>query len=133
MLTGKIKDILETEEGITLEYYDKKKQINETLTISRIINCTGPESNFNKLEHGLIKNIFEKGFIMQDPLKLGICTDSKTFQVKNADGKNHEHFYTLGSNLRGELWESTAVGELRVQASQLAESLLNKIRVPVLI
>lgn len=133
ILTGKIKDILETEEGISLEYYDKKKQINETITISRIINCTGPESNFNKLEKCLMKNIFEKGIIMQDPLKLGICTDANTFQVKNADGKNHENFYTLGSNLRGELWESTAVGELRVQASQLAEILLNKIGIPVLI
>jgi len=32
--------------------------------------------------------------------------------------------FTLGSPRRGDLWESTAVPELRVQAARLAERLL---------
>ncbi len=61
---------------------------------------------------------------MQDHLKLGIKTDATTFQLVNSEGKNHSNLFTLGSNLKGELWESTAVNELRVQAEKLAENIL---------
>jgi uncharacterized NAD(P)/FAD-binding protein YdhS len=36
------------------------------------------------------------------------------------DGK----LFTIGTLLKGQLWESTAVPELRVQAAQMAEFLL---------
>jgi len=61
--------------------------------------------------------------LTQDNLKLGIKANTETFQIINSDGKPHTNLYTIGSNLKGELWESTAVNELRGQAEKLAEKL----------
>jgi hypothetical protein len=51
---------------------------------------------------------------------LGIQTDVSDFSVKNKHGKPQSGLHTLGANLRGELWESTAVNELRQQSKDLA-------------
>ena len=36
--------------------------------------------------------------------------------------------FTIGSNLKGELWESTAVNELRSQAEKIAEKLKSRLQ-----
>jgi uncharacterized NAD(P)/FAD-binding protein YdhS len=57
-------------------------------------------------------------------LKLGIAAETTTYKVKDQEGNTKHNLFTLGSNLKGELWESTAVNELRLQAEKLAEQLL---------
>jgi uncharacterized NAD(P)/FAD-binding protein YdhS len=52
----------------------------------------------------------------------------KTFQMIDKSGDTHTNLYTLGSNLKGELWESTAVPELRGQAESLATQLIEKFK-----
>jgi uncharacterized NAD(P)/FAD-binding protein YdhS len=74
-----------------------------------------------------LKNCLLIGIITQDSLKLGIRTDTESYQIIDAGGKPHKHLFTLGSNLKGELWESTAVNELRTQAEQLAMKLAERI------
>jgi uncharacterized NAD(P)/FAD-binding protein YdhS len=75
------------------------------------------------LDKSFLKNCLLKGILTQDKLKLGIKTDTESFQIINSDGNPHTNLYTIGSNLKGELWESTAVNELRDQAEKLAEKL----------
>ncbi|MBL7882683.1 MAG: FAD/NAD(P)-binding protein [Bacteroidia bacterium] len=123
---GKIVDINEIDNVMTVEYYDKKERSNKKLIVSRIINCTGPETDINMLSNSFLKTILQKGIIQQDELKLGICTDIETFKVIDAQGNKHLYVYTLGSHLKGELWESTAVNELRTQAEKLATILAEK-------
>src|SRR5574343_528808 len=79
-----------------------------------MVNCT-----FNQVESLTLL----KEDIVQDALKLGINTNTDTYQVKKADGSYHSNVFTLGGNLKGELWESTAVNELRIQTERLAEQL----------
>jgi uncharacterized NAD(P)/FAD-binding protein YdhS len=43
--------------------------------------------------------------------------------VLHADGSHSTHLFTLGPLRRGDLWETTAVPELRVQAARLADQL----------
>jgi uncharacterized NAD(P)/FAD-binding protein YdhS len=75
------------------------------------------------VEKSFLKNCLLKGDIVQDAFKLGINTNTETYQVKKADGTYHANVFTLGGNLKGELWESTAVNELRTQTERLAEQL----------
>ncbi|MFM2214590.1 MAG: hypothetical protein RL427_1853 [Bacteroidota bacterium] len=121
--SGKILNFTEGLEGIIVEYFDKKDHTVKTLKVSRIINCTGPETDLNNVEQSFLKNCLLKGILTQDPLKLGITTNTETYQIINAEGKAHSNLFTLGGNLKGELWESTAVNELRSQAEKLAEQL----------
>ncbi|HNQ27423.1 MAG TPA: FAD/NAD(P)-binding protein [Aquaticitalea sp.] len=120
--SGRIIDLKETEKGIDVSYFDKQENKTKALQVFRIINCTGPESDLMKID-GLFKKCISRGMMQQDALNLGISADTSTFQVKKADGNVHDNLFTLGSNLKGELWESTAVNELKVQAEQLADVL----------
>lgn len=121
--SGNIIDIRESNESITVQYFEKKQNELKEINVSRIINCTGPETDLMNLNKSFLKNCLLKGILKQDNLKLGIKADTETFQIINSDGKPHTNLYTIGSNLKGELWESTAVNELREQAEKLAEKL----------
>lgn len=119
--SGKIININETEKGITVTYFDKKENKKKELQVSRVINCTGPDTDLTKQNDSFLKKCLLKGNITQDFLQLGITANTETFQVMNAEGNANTNLFTLGSNLKGELWESTAVNELRDQAEELAE------------
>lgn len=124
VIAGKIVDISESANSAIVEYYDKKAGVIRKTAVSRVINCTGPETDFSKLEHHLLNSLLRKGVITQDPFRLGIRTNTATFEVLSAEGKPQPVLLTLGGNLKGELWESTAVPELRVQAVALVRWLL---------
>ncbi|MBP7272221.1 MAG: FAD/NAD(P)-binding protein [Saprospiraceae bacterium] len=127
IIAGKILDINESQTNITVDYFDKKENITQQLNVSRVINCTGPETDIMNLHDSFLKACLLKGIIRQDTLKLGILANTETFQVKDSNGRLHPHLYTIGGNLRGELWESTAVNELRQQAAKLATQLTQQL------
>ncbi|SDN01248.1 Uncharacterized NAD(P)/FAD-binding protein YdhS [Daejeonella rubra] len=118
--SGKISDIVECQGDITAMFFDKKQQREVQIQVSRVINCTGPETDLLKLETNYLKNALLKGVLSQDELKLGINADPNTFELINEKGSIESGLFTIGSNLKGVLWESTAVSEIRVQAVQIA-------------
>ncbi len=122
ILSGKIINFSECENLIRVTYIDKNGIIN-SLDVARVINCTGPESDLGKLDGHFLHSAFNYQIISQDELKLGISTDIKTYRVKKSDGNSYPNLYTIGTNLKGELWESTAVNELRGQTEHLAKRL----------
>ena len=124
--SGKIIDFTAAENVIKVEYFDKKEGIEKAIVVGRIINCTGPETDIEKLHNSFLKNCLLKGMISQDALKLGINANPDTFQVLDAQGNAYMNVFTIGSNLKVILWESTAVNELRFQAEKLAGELLAK-------
>lgn len=126
VIAGRVKNISENDEGIFVQYLDKKENALKSIKVSRIINCTGPESDFLHADNSLLKNALLNGIIAQDKLKLGLNTDVNTLEVVSKEGKNQENIFTIGSNVKGELWESTAVNELRVQAESLAKRIVKK-------
>ena len=113
-----------SDKGLLVTYFDKKENLHKTLLVSRAINCTGPETDLSKAQGHFLNLCFEGGMLTQDPLKLGIVADIQSFEVLDAKGRKQTDLFTLGSLLKGELWESTAVNELRQQAAALARQLL---------
>ena len=59
-----------------------------------------------------------------DPLRLGLdaLPDGR---LVGRDGQASSLLFTLGPPLRGVLWESTAIPEIRVQAAALARTWLD--------
>jgi uncharacterized NAD(P)/FAD-binding protein YdhS len=123
ILKGKITDMHEVNNLAVIEFYNKRSGINESITAAAVINCTGPSMDISKSQNYLLRDMIKKNMIRPDELKLGIDTDMAG-RVVNTQGKPSENIFTLGGNLRGLLWETTAVPELRVQAENLAENLL---------
>lgn len=99
-----------------------------TLRVSRVVNCTGPASNYGKLQHPLVANLRSQGLLCPDDLAQGIKT-APNGALLNAQGVASKHLYTLGPTRKGELGESVAVPEIRVQAMDLAQELLSQLEV----
>jgi len=121
---GKLLDLNEKNGYVEAEYWNKKTQRNEYLEVSRVINCTGPETDISRMEGSFLYKCLCKGYIVQDEFKLGINADADTYQVLDKYGRKIRNLFTIGSSLRGMLWESTAVNELRQQAEKLSEVIL---------
>lgn len=94
------------------------------LSADAIINCIGSESNFRRVESTLVKNLLAKDLINTDRLKMGLdaAPDGRTI---DKNGAISTKIFTIGTALKGVLWESTAMPEIRAQANKLASSLLN--------
>ena len=90
-----------------------------------IINCTGPQSQLSKAGLPLFDNLLGKGLLKSDELDMGVLVDDD-FAALNASGHSPGVLYAIGPLLKGSLWETTAVPELRGQAMRLAEILLER-------
>lgn len=88
-----------------------------------VINCTGPESDYTRTENPLLANALASGLVRPGPLKMGLdaTTDGRIIE---RSGVVASDLFTLGPPLKGVLYETTAVGEIREQAAALAELML---------
>jgi uncharacterized NAD(P)/FAD-binding protein YdhS len=88
-------------------------------TTARVINCTGPNMNYQTVGAPLLDNLFAQGAITPGPLGGGLRCDQNGAAI---DAKNHPStiLFALGPARLGTLLESIAVPELRQQAVALA-------------
>ncbi|MFG2381449.1 FAD/NAD(P)-binding protein [Streptomyces avermitilis] len=84
-----------------------------------VIDCTGPGP---RLDAPLWRSLFDSGAAVPGPLGMGVATGDG--RLLDARGRAERPLFTLGAPRRGELWETTAIPEIRVQAAALAEELL---------
>ena len=94
-----------------------------TLRVGRVLNCTGPESDVERLTEPLVVRLRERGLIQRDPLGLGVRT-TQDGAIIDADGRADGGLHAIGPWRRPRLWETTAVPELSVQAWDLAQALI---------
>lgn len=120
ILKGRLQTI-EAEAGFRVEYRTGG-EVRE-LKADAIINCIGSESNFRKLNSALVSNLYDRGYIRSDDLSFGIDA-LPNGSVVGKNGEESGVIFTLGTALKGTLWETTAIPEIRAQAKALAEHLI---------
>jgi len=91
----------------------------QTIRVARVINCTGPATDYERIELPLAMQMRRAGWVVPDPLRLGVETDADGMLI-GADGKPVPGLYTMGPLRRPSLWESTAIPDIRNQAAALA-------------
>lgn len=107
--------------GIEVLYSNDGKFRNGTF--HKVINCTGPESNYRKLRLPIIRDLVECGKVTTDELGLGIaCTVEG--HVINQNGDKETGLWCIGPMRKAVLWETTALREIREQADALAKLLI---------
>ncbi len=119
---GRITDIITSDDFLQLKYFDRNSKIEKTEPANFIINCMGPNPDYEQTDHRLIKSLIKKGMISCDQLHLGINA-LPDGNVLKGDGTPSNILYTIGPPLRGILWESIAVPEIRLDAEKLASHL----------
>jgi uncharacterized NAD(P)/FAD-binding protein YdhS len=103
---------------------DGGQAVGETELIAGfVLNCTGPTASLVHSDSLLFQDLAAKGLVRADDMDMGISV-APDFAVRGRDGLASTWLYAMGPPLRGTLWETTAVPELRIQAYQVAENLL---------
>ncbi|CAN5219005.1 FAD/NAD(P)-binding protein [soil metagenome] len=87
-----------------------------------VINCTGPRSAATTGWNSLIDSLVRAGTVHADPLGLGLAARSDG-ALLDAGGNPSERLFAVGPALRGSLWETVAIPEIRQEVTRLAAAL----------
>ena len=94
-----------------------------SLSADLVINGTGPQTRFSATRSPLLRALLKRGLAKADASDMGLKI-AADFTVIQKDDQPSPHLIALGPLLRGTLWESIAVPELRGQALRVAQTLL---------
>jgi len=92
-----------------------------------VINCTGPNENPDTSGQLLYRRLLDRGLVSVDDVGLGVRATAD-FVATDKAGERSRWLRVLGPPLRGSLWETTAVPELRAQAFRVAEGIVAELR-----
>jgi uncharacterized NAD(P)/FAD-binding protein YdhS len=95
----------------------------EALDADLVIQTVGLDTDVRRSDHRLVSQLLTNAHITPDPLGLGVTADSNG-RLQH-DDRYWPNLFAIGSLLRGTLWESTAMPEIRQQARHLADQLLD--------
>jgi uncharacterized NAD(P)/FAD-binding protein YdhS len=125
IVAGRITDMQDTGNSITVRYMPRGTGTRATVEAARVVNCVGPEMDYRRVDRPLHGNLLKRGLIQPGPANIGMQATTDGVVV-GRDGRPSEYLFTLGSTMRGLLWEVLAVPEIREQAQRLALTLLQR-------
>jgi len=117
---GRIQSMRETADGVEVDFCARCSGRVETRTFDTVINCTGPATDYARVEQPLVAQLRSVGWLTPDPLGLGIETEDDGGLI-DRNGRRVPGLFAIGPMCRPRLWESTAIPEIRVQAATLAK------------
>jgi uncharacterized NAD(P)/FAD-binding protein YdhS len=117
---GRIKNCRELNQKIEVKIKERGTSNELNLLVNSIFNCTGSSGNY--ANHPLIISLLKQNLIRIHPLLLGFET-ANNGAIIDSQGNISDWIFTLGPPRKGDLWESTAVPEIRVQAFNLAQEI----------
>jgi len=99
----------------------------EQRDVGWVVNCTGPRLDVRTLGNALLDDLLSPraGVALARPATLGMGVETRDGRLIDSAGGATAPIWTLGALRRGELWESTAVPEIRVQAAAAATAILD--------
>ncbi len=120
---GRVLSAEATAHGVKVRWLPKDTDHPQQFDVARVINCTGPQRDYGRVNTPLIAALRNGGWLTPDPLRLGCVTDIDG-RLIGVDGKPVVGLYTIGPLRIADLWESIAIPEIRVQAAALANVLI---------
>lgn len=94
------------------------------LHVDHVVVCTGPSGDMTR--NSLGQCLLRHGIAQSGPLGVGYLVDPRTGVLIAADGHHNTTVLTIGPIRRGVLWESIAMPEIRVQATEVANCILDR-------
>jgi uncharacterized NAD(P)/FAD-binding protein YdhS len=91
----------------------------QQLHVQRIINCSGPETDYERIEDPLVAQLIAAGLVRPDPYRLGLHATAQG-ALLGRDGWSSGRLFGVGPLARGGLWEIVSVPEIRTQAEEVA-------------
>jgi uncharacterized NAD(P)/FAD-binding protein YdhS len=90
-----------------------------TYRVARVINCSGPGCDYDRIKDPLIRRLLADRHIRPDPLRLGLDVTPQC-ALRNARGEISRRLYAIGPVTKAVFWEMTSVPDIRRQCESLA-------------
>ncbi len=84
-----------------------------------LVNCSGPQLDYERIDDPLVRTMVDSGLARPDALSLGLDV-SDDYRLVDSHGRPSDVLFALGPPIRGSLWETTAVPDIRKQCAALA-------------
>jgi len=110
VIPGRVNKFEKNGAKIKVVYKNNKTGAIDFLIADVVINCMGPGLNFEKIKDPLVESLVKQGLICNSPAAVGINA-LPDGTVLRKDGQPSDMMFTLGSLLRGVLWETIAIPE----------------------
>ena len=114
-----------TSAEVRLRIKPRGSELIETLRADWVVNCTGPGAGSSVASTPVVGSLVAGGFLELDALGLGVRTDAEGRSLVN--GTLRDDLVVVGTLRKAELWESTAVPELRLQAGDAARAIAKRL------
>ena len=113
VVSGKVRDVEVREAEVSLTLEDEREYVGDYLAL-----CIGREYESSD---PLSLNLLSEGKTSRGPLGMGLHVDVSTGLLLKTDNTPHVGIYALGPLRSGEAFESTAIPEIRKQATLIAK------------
>jgi uncharacterized NAD(P)/FAD-binding protein YdhS len=120
---GRLSSIVAEGERLTVEFRPRGEQRMARLHVHLAVPCTGPDQALGRVPDRFIAALLRRGLASPGPHGIGLAT----LADGAVRGPLADRLWTLGALRRGELWESTAIPEIRLQARAIADSLRRRL------
>jgi uncharacterized NAD(P)/FAD-binding protein YdhS len=125
LMAGRILSVTPEGDGLAVRMHERSSGRERTLRVACVVNCTGPNGDVRAGGSQLLDALQASGLVRPHPLALGLdtCRDGA---LRDAQGRPSTRLFAIGPLRRGELWETTAIPEIRSQAQALAQRLVSQ-------
>ncbi|WP_266156937.1 FAD/NAD(P)-binding protein [Dyella silvatica] len=119
---GRMQQVACSDGRLQLQILRRGGNAPTTMHADLVIQTVGLDTDVRRTQHTLVRQLVTNGHIRADPFGLG-CHATPDGRLQQP-GDTVPRLFAIGSLLRGVLWESTAMPEIRQQARVLADQLL---------
>ncbi len=126
IVAGRVVETTEAGSGVVVRLRERGAGSIREIRADWVIDCMGilrdPASGSGRLAARLIEN----GRARLDPLQIGLDV-AEGGEIVDAQGQPSERLYAVGPVTRARSWEVTAIPEIRLQCSELATQLVQRL------
>jgi uncharacterized NAD(P)/FAD-binding protein YdhS len=120
---GRIQSLVPEGERLRVTFRPRGERALRTISVGLAVPSTGPALQLAEASDPLLRRLLGCELIQPGPHGLGIATARDGAVL----GPLADRLWTLGSLRRGDLWETTALAEIRVQAQALARVIRDRL------
>jgi uncharacterized NAD(P)/FAD-binding protein YdhS len=121
IIAGHIRDAVAQADGMAVRYRPRGGTALQRIEAARVINCTGPASDYGRIDDRLVGALRAQGLVRPDPLRLGLDVTPDCALI-GVEGPS-KILFAIGPATRGMFWEITSVPNIREQADALANQI----------
>lgn len=122
VMAGRLQNVELGEKGVSVTVKARGAKEVRRLEGTWLVNCSGPQLDYDRISDPLIRSLFDAGLARPDPLCLGLDLGDD-YRLVSREGVASEVLFALGPPIRGNLWETTAVPDIRKQCEAVARYL----------